>query len=93
MHRPTWFALVLIVLAVYRLSRLVTRDIILNRPRNWLVDNFEGWVVTLMLCPWCISVWIAPPVIVLTIYCWPWWSWVMVGLAASAVAGQLSEHE
>lgn len=100
--------LVLYALAVYRLTRLVVSDLITEPLRHRLsisayppgadVDHPRrpvwGWVVDLVGCPWCVSVWIAAgwagfacllprPVSALLAFV----------LAASAVAGLLSSRE
>lgn len=92
-HHLTALVVALTLLTVYRLTRLVTTDVITDRPRSWLRREYEGWLVTLVHCPWCMSVWIAGPVVVMTVYAGEWWRWVMVGVAGSAVAGYLAEHE
>jgi hypothetical protein len=57
----TWL---LIALATYRLTRLVTTDTILARPREWVQARYDrlGYLVG---CDWCSSIWIAPgPVLI-----------------------------
>lgn len=55
-------ALVILSLAVYRVTRLITTDTILETPRNWLFDKFPpersrfGYLFT---CNWCMSIWVA----------------------------------
>jgi hypothetical protein len=80
-------------LAVYRLSRLVTRDTILRPARRWLTARYEGMLVELVGCMWCVSVWLAAAVVALTWWLPYWWSFPATGLAFSAVAGWLGDRE
>lgn len=86
--------LVVIGLATYRLTRLVTADRIMDWVRAW-VEVRSAWAGYLVTCDWCLSVWVAPPV-----------AWAMivhggnrvvfvglVALAASALTGLLSLGE
>lgn len=76
-------------LAVYRLTLLVTSDAVTEPLR----ERSSGWLGELLSCPWCSSMWLAPPVVASAV----WWStgrawWIAMGsLAASAVAGFLAE--
>lgn len=86
--------LLLVVLATYRLTRLVTADRITQRFRAWVVaqNRTLGYLVT---CDWCLSIWVAPaPVAVATL--WPTnrlvWA-CLAGLGASALTGLLSLAE
>lgn len=87
----TWLQAVLTMLAVHRLSVLVTKDIITQPVRKWIDDRFTGKLVDFIFCPWCVSIWIAAGAVPLTIWCWVWWGWVALGLAASSVAGFFAE--
>lgn len=91
-HHLGWLWLLVDALAVYRLSRLVTQDTITERPRTWITDRYETGVGTLVQCAWCISVWIAAPVLAATVWIPAAWSWLAALLALSAVAGYLSER-
>lgn len=84
-----WFAIV--VLASYRLTRLVTADRITQPVRDF-VEVRSQWLGYLVTCDWCLSVWLAP---------WPllaylqWGDvvavqWVLGLLAVSALVGLLS---
>lgn len=85
-------------LAVYRLSRLVTRDSLplVKRPREALVRRGQRghsltWWAELVTCPWCVSMYLAPIVLGARAYAEVAWSPLALVLAGSAVAGLLSE--
>jgi len=78
-------------LATYRLARLVSRDTILAGFRRWFSERYEGILLNLIVCPWCLSVWFAAGTIPLTVWTSMAWSVVATFLAMSAVAGLLSE--
>jgi hypothetical protein len=83
-------------LAVARLTLLVTSDRVFQTPRTSLVGALarrgHDLLAYLILCPWCVSVWIgivAAPVI----YLWgttPWLTVPALALALSMVAGLLA---
>lgn len=77
---------VLVVVATYRLTRLVTADRILDRFRAWCErsNSTLGYLVT---CDWCLSIWVAPwPA--LAVVLWPGNRAVIFGLLAlTASAG------
>lgn len=55
-------ALVILALAVYRITRLITTDHILDVPRNKLFDKFppeRSWLGYLFSCNWCMSIWVS----------------------------------
>ena len=82
-------------LATYRVTRLVTRDTILNTPRNWIWKKFPpetskfGYLFT---CEWCTSIWVASAFGISTII-----TSVTIAVATvfalSAVAGLLTAYE
>lgn len=90
-------AAVVTVLAVARLTRLVTSDYLLAGPRARLIRRLgtESKLSYLLTCPWCMSMWVAAPV-VLTAY-WhgtsPWYLIPAGALAASHVTGLLARLE
>jgi hypothetical protein len=79
--------------AVYRLSRLVARDHLLDKPRNYIESNFHGSLVVLVTCMWCLSFWFGLVAVFFT--AWdptrPWWLALSAVLTMSAVAGLLGE--
>lgn len=54
---------VLMMLATFRLTRLVVYDSITKWIRNWFEDGeeytFMGTLKTLINCPWCVGLWFA----------------------------------
>lgn len=83
---------VLAALATARLTRLITHDAILDRPRA-LVQKHGGDTLTYFVqCPWCVSTWAGAGVAALT------WvgrhglavEFVWLALAASYVCGVLA---
>jgi hypothetical protein len=87
----TWLMLLLVVLATYRLTRLVTADRILDRLRAW-AERSNSTLGYLVNCDWCLSIWVAPwpTVAVLALPGNRVVLGVLVGLAASAGTGLLS---
>lgn len=91
----TPFVAVVTILAVARVSRLVTSDIILSTPRTALINRLgpTSRGAYLATCDWCMSMWIAAPAAVAA---WNWggtWGFQIpaLALAASYVAGYLSQ--
>lgn len=85
--------LALLALATYRVSRLVTTDLIFARCRGWLAATYPRTLGSLVQCDWCTSIWTGTAgAVVLEI--WGGNRWVIVGFAAlavSAIAGLVSE--
>ena len=90
----TALELVIVGLATYRLTRLVTADRIMDWLRAW-VEVRSAWAGYLVTCDWCLSIWLAPALA---------WAMivhggnravfiVLVALAASALTGLLSLGE
>lgn len=84
--------LVLDVLAVYRLTILITRDAITERLRKWVRKHMGDKAFLFITCPWCTSMWIAMGVVVLTALAPNQWKYVAAVLTLSAGAGFLAEH-
>ena len=91
-----FFQLAIAGLATYRISRLIVRDEIFNRPRNWIWEKFPpesnkfGYFFT---CMWCTSVWVASLLVISRIIIPEATQVVEIVLALSAIAGLLSAHE
>lgn len=87
----------LLTAAIYRLTRLVTRDAFppVAAIRTRISKRFgeDSWQSYLAECPWCMSVWIAAAATALACRYVnipaPWLTW----LAASAITGLVSSLE
>ena len=59
---------VILALAVYRLTRLITTDVILNKYREKIWNKYPiekegiGYLIT---CDWCTSIWVSSLVVVM----------------------------
>jgi len=95
-----WLLVVLAVLATFRLTWLINNDTIARPLRSWayrrdvkrhgpLDDDEVPPLSYFVTCPWCVSMYLAPPVAVVAVL------WgdnrvvliVLLALAASAVTG------
>jgi hypothetical protein len=83
-------------LATFRISRLVTSDVLFDDQRArlhlWLEAEGHDKLAWLIQCPWCVSPYVAAGVIVARQVAPRAWSPLARALAFSAVAGLLSEH-
>jgi hypothetical protein len=84
------------LLAFARLIVLITKDFITEPPRDAFVtalkERGHHRLAYLLLCPWCISIWLAIPAAPI-IYAYgdtPWLFVPALGLALSAAAGALA---
>lgn len=75
--------------ATFRLTRLVTTDDILDRPRVALTSRSD-FLDRLLSCAWCASIWVAATVVALRAGAQGLWDPVAKVLAFSAVAGVLA---
>lgn len=84
MTLPTWLVAVVLVLAAFRITRLVTADVLLDAPRTWLAVHLPRKLAELVTCAYCAGFWISG----LVVACW-WFGgrvgWVV--LVVFAVAG------
>jgi hypothetical protein len=87
---------VIYLLAFARLVVMLTADMLTARPRDAaataLKDRGHHMLAYLLLCPWCISVWLAIPAAPI-IYAYgdsPWLFVPALALALSAAAGALA---
>ena len=71
------------VLGAYRLTRLVTADVVADRPRQWLIRR-GGWAGDLVGCPACSGAWVSAGVVVAV---WAFHGLTLPGLWFAAVAG------
>jgi len=88
---------VVVVLASWRLARLLSVDEIFRPARERVIDRAgaDSQIAYLVTCPWCISVWSSPPLIAAAV----WWPqnrvvWIVaLSLAASGFAGIMQSVE
>jgi hypothetical protein len=73
-------------LAVWRVTRLVTEDTILDRPRDWVVQNAPDKLAYLVTCPHCVSVHASAAAVFLRTVAPRAWSPLARLLALSAVS-------
>lgn len=88
--------LALFCLATARLSRIITSDQILNRPRRRIIIRLGHThpLSYLITCDWCVSTYVGAGAAA------AWWHWgdtrafvaITAALAASHVAGFLASH-
>lgn len=92
----TPLTVVLMSLATYRLSLLVTADALTERPREWLLRRVadDGYLATLLGCAWCVSMWVGTAVVTSGWYYADraWWAIPATILTASAVTGFLATY-
>lgn len=78
-------------LAVYRITHLITGDVILEDIRNpiveWSIDNHHRKLRTFVTCPWCVSPYAAVAVMVARRRFPALWGPIATALAYSAVSG------
>lgn len=62
----SFFIFMIAGLAVYRMSRFIVADKLIDRPRDWVhnfllsrthLAGFFRWLQALISCGWCISIW------------------------------------
>ena len=85
-------SLIVATLAVTRVTRLIVDDQLTMGLRRWILKRFgdNSWQFDLVTCPWCVSFWVAAPVMPVAVL-WPT-VWVIAPLsilAASMVTGRL----
>lgn len=94
----TGVALACMILAVARVTRLVTTDDVTSGWRSRLTfrsaarrppNSGSAWYVRLIYCDWCVSVWIAAIAAPLgkvsgLITTWQWVPWAFVGMAGGS---------
>lgn len=93
---PLWAWLVVDAVAVYRITRLITRDSLplIARPREAAERRWGDRALgELVVCPWCVSWWVGLAVIAGRLFLPLWWTPVALAFAYSAIAGLIAEHE
>lgn len=106
---PAWLLVLLVFLAVHRLTRLAIADEIpvVKLPRDWIVNRLDpdvpgvrpAWgrfgrsVAYLLGCPWCMSMYMGGLVVWLTAWLVGLPAPWLVWLAASSVTGLIASVE
>ena len=87
--------LLVAALATARLTRLVTRDRITHTPRRLLLKRLdpEGLAAYMVVCDWCVSVYVGAGIVALLWAGPAWIVWPLYALAFSHVAGWLASKE
>jgi len=81
------------LLAVYRLTRLLTEDELMEPVREWVWKNHPpqdtkiGYFVT---CPWCVSVWVGGAVVAARMVAPRQWDPIARALVLSAGTGLIA---
>lgn len=82
----SWVELLLLILAVYRLSRIVTKE---DGPFSIFETlryvTREHWVGELLECPLCFSVWASGLCVLLSLHPLGWWVILWLGVSGGAV--------
>lgn len=84
---------IVFVLSVYRVTRLIIQDEILDGPREWVFDRIkpDGKLAYLLTCYWCTSFWVAIPFAILYITRPNGMMVAGLPLTASAVTGLIDQ--
>lgn len=89
--------MVVMALATARVTRLVTRDRILDAPRRVVLRALpdDSLLAYLMVCDWCVSVYTGALAAVGGAWAgwWDWWAAPAFALAFSYVTGWLASRE
>jgi hypothetical protein len=91
--------LAVLVLAVARLTRLLTTDQVTLPVRTWVIRKHgeESAAAYFVFCPWCVSIWVSAPMTAITFAVPHWWNWtewiwygVLTFLAVSHATGLIA---
>lgn len=84
---------VVLILAVYRVTRLLIQDEIIDEAREWYFSKVKsgGKLEYLMTCYWCLSFWVSIPFAILYIARPNGMMVAGLPLASSAVVGFISQ--
>jgi len=93
----TWFSLLVDAVAVYRLTRLISADTILEPVRSRIMFRRDGtpreWWSELLGCRWCVGVYVGVGVALARWVIPDVWSWVAYAWALAAAAPLLARLE
>jgi hypothetical protein len=79
--------------AVARIARLIAVDTITEPIRRRITTRYEGSLVELITCTWCLGIWLAAMAIVLTCAATTrgWWLLIACGFAVAQASSMLNE--
>lgn len=88
-----FLALIVMSLVIYRVARFLILDDLIDEPRDrvhrWLTNHPKWWTVKLqilMLCPFCLTIWISAGVVALWMYVpVPEFVWLWLACATGAL--------
>lgn len=83
----------IVALAIYRITRLVTTDVVFNKYRLRIWKKFpasDGGLGYLITCPWCVSIWVSLPAVVMYRINTDWTVVVLSIFAFSTIVGFLN---
>ena len=87
--RIGYYELTLMILASFRLIRLIVYDQIMQYIRDYASSKsnvgFFSAMATLLACPWCVGIWVAPVVVFIAFYI-PYGDLFILVFAISGVA-------
>lgn len=93
----TWFSLVVDAVAVYRLTRLISADAILEPIRSRIMFKRNGdqreWWSELLGCRWCVGIWVGFAVMAARWLAPDAWRWPAYALAVATAAPLLARLE
>lgn len=95
---PPALAVVVLALAVHRVTRLLVADKITEPLRLKLGVTRDGkyrpWLGYLVTCPWCVGLWLSIAAVLAAAFLpWPWVAWPALTAASSSVTGLLAARE
>lgn len=89
--------MVVMALATARVTRLITRDRILQAPRRAVLRALpdDHLLAYLVVCDWCVSVYTGTLAAAVSVWAagWSWWWVPALALAFSYVTGWLASRE
>ena len=88
-------SLIVAALAVARITRLLVDDRLTVRWRQWIVGRYgtESLMSYLVHCPWCMSMYLAIPIMpIAALFPYPWVVAILAIPAASMIAGLLNDR-
>jgi len=94
-----WGSLILVTLAVARVTRLITSDDISRPFRRWVIEKWgdDSQPAILVHCAWCAGAWISLPGAILWSFTMlplhEWWLAAPTWFAIAYVVGLLSRLE